>query len=166
MTADRLSVGDRLPALTLSGDDRAPVRLRDPARGSPVILLPPDSPAEAFVSYAESLAAAGDRLRDWYGRPLLVIGEGDGSPLRPPHLPVLADREGALRFRCGAGGEIGALVVADRWGQIYLLAATDRADELPTIDALEEWVKYLATQCPECGVIDEPGHGEWTVRAE
>jgi hypothetical protein len=28
-------------------------------------------------------------------------------------------------------------------------------------EEIEEWMKFLATQCPECGVIDEPGHGEW-----
>jgi len=166
VSAARLSVGGRLPALTLPDEDGSPVRLRDPARGAPVILLLPDHPAKGFAGYAESLAAARERLRAWYGRPLLVTGAGGGSPLRRPHLPVLNDREGSLRSRSGAGGKAGALVVADRWGQIYLLTATEQAGDLPAIDALEEWVKYLATQCPECGVIDEPGHGEWTVAAE
>ncbi len=47
------------------------------------------------------------------------------------------------------------LLIVDRYSQVY--AAQEAADvaDLPDADALEEWFRFLATACPECGVIDD-----------
>jgi hypothetical protein len=42
------------------------------------------------------------------------------------------------------------VVVADRWGEIYFIQATDRADSLPTAGDLIEWLRFVQVQCPEC----------------
>lgn len=34
--------------------------------------------------------------------------------------------------------------------------------ELEPVERLESELAAIATQCPECGVPDEPGHGEWS----
>jgi hypothetical protein len=42
------------------------------------------------------------------------------------------------------------VVVADRWGEIHFIQAADRADALPAIDELLEWLRFVQIQCPEC----------------
>jgi hypothetical protein len=54
------------------------------------------------------------------------------------------------------------VVIVDRYGQVYDVTSTGHADSLPTAASLEEWFKFLATACPECGVIDDPRPREWT----
>jgi hypothetical protein len=52
------------------------------------------------------------------------------------------------------------VLVVDRYGQVY--EAFDGAEsDLPDAAALEEWFRFLATACPECGVIDDPIGRGW-----
>ena len=49
----------------------------------------------------------------------------------------------------------------ERWMQWFKSAVERRARDprgrlLAIFDALEEWFRFLATACPECGVIDDP----------
>ena len=46
--------------------------------------------------------------------------------------------------------------VAATLRQVYALTDADAADDLPDADALADWFRFLATACPECGVIDDP----------
>lgn len=48
------------------------------------------------------------------------------------------------------------LLVVDRYGQVYATHDGRDTAELPDADALEQWFRFLATACPECGVIDDP----------
>ncbi len=54
------------------------------------------------------------------------------------------------------------VVVVDRYGQVYDAVDTPDADSLPDARALEEWFRFLATACPECGVLDDPVGRGWT----
>ena len=59
-------------------------------------------------------------------------------------------------------GEVKHLVaIVDRYGQLYEKSSARDAESLPDTDALEEWFKFLATACPECGVIDDPRDRAW-----
>jgi hypothetical protein len=60
------------------------------------------------------------------------------------------------------GGYEHRVVILDRYGQVYDVTSAEDAVWLPTAAALEEWFKFLATACPECGVIDDPRPREWT----
>ena len=159
--------GQRLPSLTLPAvPDGRPVALRDPARGAPVVaILRPDGDAAALL---ERLARAAERLELWAGRPLTIVassleeatalvGRVEGVPF-----PVLADVDGAALRRMNVPRGRTALIIADRWGVVYHSVEAETAADLPEEDEVVEWVRYLATQCPECGVPDDPGHGEWT----
>ena len=42
------------------------------------------------------------------------------------------------------------VVVADRWGEIYLVARAGSVAELPPVAELLEWLRYVQMQCPEC----------------
>lgn len=43
----------------------------------------------------------------------------------------------------------GALV-ADRWGEIACVAGADSPAELPSLDALRQWLHYVQMRCAEC----------------
>jgi hypothetical protein len=47
------------------------------------------------------------------------------------------------------------LLIVDRYSQVYAVHEGRDASDLPDADALEEWFRFLATACPECGVIDD-----------
>jgi hypothetical protein len=42
------------------------------------------------------------------------------------------------------------VVVADRWGEIKLVAGATSVAELPSADELVEWVRFVQCACPEC----------------
>jgi len=170
-----LDVGDRLPNLDLAapGDARPSLPLRSPPKGAPVLLLPPLSGnGDGASSYARDFAASVAAFRLWYGRPLLVvpsaeratalIGDGDGNggagagESGADGLQVAVDPDGELRRRLGLDDASWGVFVADRWGILYHVARSPETDALLGVGEIEEWLRYLATQCPECGVIDEP----------
>ena len=49
-----------------------------------------------------------------------------------------------------AGIQSPAVVIADRWGEIYYVTHTARAADLPSPDDILEWLEYVQNQCPEC----------------
>ncbi|MGH2444467.1 MAG: hypothetical protein ACRDGD_00280 [Candidatus Limnocylindria bacterium] len=86
-----------------------------------------------------------------------------GSGLTDAYLRALESRtddfaawDGHIEVAEADGARTHRLLIVDRYGQVY--AVTDAADvaDLPDADALEEWFRFLATACPECGVIDDP----------
>jgi len=54
------------------------------------------------------------------------------------------------------------LTIIDRYGQVYAVTDAIDAGDLPDADALEDWFRFLATACPECGVLDDPIGRGWT----
>jgi hypothetical protein len=163
----RLGVGDLLPALSLpTASAERVVNLRESSRDSWVILFLPRS-AERAHGYVRTLVDAAASILVWDARLVLVVA-GDMRDARELHettggrVPVVADTDGLARAHFDSDTGLAVLVIADRYGQIYSLHI-DACDALLAPAEIEEWVKFLATQCPECGVIDEPGHGEWAV---
>jgi hypothetical protein len=87
-----------------------------------------------LASYLRSLNARSEEFGAWDGRVVTLASDGG------------ADHR---------------LVIVDRYGQVYdAVGATDAAS-LPDARALEEWFRFLATACPECGVLDDPRPREW-----
>ena len=86
-------------------------------------------------AYARELEAHGDDFAAWDGR--IAWLEADGNPEH-------------------------RVVIVDRYGQVYDVTAASHAADLPSSKALEEWFRFLATACPECGVIDDPLPRDWT----
>lgn len=96
------------------------------------LLLPGAGPIDG---YRASLEAAAERLAAWDGRVATL----------PP--------DGSATHR---------LLVVDRYRQVYQVVDAASVDELPSAGELEEWFKFLATMCPECGVVDDPIGRGWT----
>lgn len=59
------------------------------------------------------------------------------------------------------GGRRHRLLIVDRYGQVYDVVETADASALPSAGDLREWFRFLATACPECGVIDDPLPGAY-----
>jgi hypothetical protein len=146
---------ERLPPLQLNGPAGV-VRLDAPELGAPVLLLVRDGAIERARPYIAALEERLRDLRDWGGRPLLVT-ERNIVDSRLPSAVASPEAWDAL------GVENSALVIADRWRVVYFARGTTTFADLPAADDVVDWVRYLGTQCPECGVIDEPGHGEWAI---
>lgn len=93
-------------------------------------------PGEAKIhDYVAALTERAADFRDWDGR--VVAAEPDGMPMH-------------------------RLAIIDRYGQVYSVTDADSTAELPDAAALTDWFRFLATACPECGVIDDPIGRGWT----
>ncbi len=85
--------------------------------------------------YVASLRERTADFHDWDGR--FVAAEPDGRPMH-------------------------RLAIIDRYGQVYSVTDADATGELPDAATLTDWFRFLATACPECGVIDDPIGRGWT----
>ncbi|MGH7445992.1 MAG: hypothetical protein ACRELT_00430 [Longimicrobiales bacterium] len=151
---DRKISTERLPRLELTGP-AGTVRLHAPQLGAPVLLLVRDASLERARAWMMALEQNASELRVWGGRPLLITEHVAKSAVPT----VVAGDE----VWSDLGIRDSALIIADRWGVVYFLQETTTFDDLPPVDEVIEWVRYLSMQCPECGVIDEPGYGEWAL---
>jgi hypothetical protein len=90
------------------------------------ILQPGSSPID---DYRSALLARAEDFAGWDGR--LLFADADD---RPDH----------------------RLLVVDRYRQVYAVHDALDPGDLPDAAALLEWFRFLATACPECGVLDDP----------
>jgi hypothetical protein len=140
----------RLPDRALG--DRAggtPVPLRQARHGTVLVLLGGTLTA-ADAEFVRALAAHRAALAAWDGRLLLVVASA-GAPTAAtlddlqPALPVLVDVDGAV----AAAAEVTApaLVITDQYGEAYVRESIT-ADRLwPTIESVEQWLRFLAIRC-------------------
>jgi peroxiredoxin len=149
-----LTAGDRLPDLTLpAAPDGRPVPLRALGRVAPVVVQTHGAECAECRACLERLAGAGDAVREWDGRVVAVVPEGldaadrlrEGSRLP---FPVLADPERGLAERLGM--DDAAVLGADQWGELFLVAAAGDGHRLPDASEVVEWLRFLAVRCPEC----------------
>lgn len=99
------------------------------------------------------------RARRLEATAVLVPGSGPLEAYRSDldgHARRFAEWDGEVTMAEPDGAAAHRLLVVDRYGQVYAVHdATDAAD-LPGLDELSEWFRFLATACPECGVLDDP----------
>ncbi len=164
-----LSVGDQLPAMTLPevGSGR-PVRWRWAPTGASVVVFPHEDCTQCR-DFLVRLDDDADEIEMWGARPLVVLPQGGdtaGQLAEELSYPVLADEDSAARRACGVGAGQVVLFVADRYGSVHEAFEVGDQHAFPPVEDLVEWTKFLGTQCPECGVPDEPGLGEWGADEE
>lgn len=125
--------GEKLPRGSARALDGRDVPLRGMPRREAVAVLVRHPGCEACDAHLDDLRGSAKDFALWDGAVVTIEG---------------ADRAGHL--------------IADRYGEIYEVETADD-HRLPTADELIEWFRYLSTQCPECGVLDESGAGAWAA---
>lgn len=126
-------IGPARPASRLRAvrvGDRVPATQLGPMpsrRLAATVLLLPGSPDP--TAYRAALEESADAFAGWDGR--VRVAEPDGQPAH-------------------------RLLVVDRYRHVYAVHDATGPGSLPDVDALTEWFRFLATACPECGVLDDP----------
>jgi len=78
---------------------------------------------------------------DW---PFVVLIDGNGHAHR-------------LFNALDAGGTaVPAILIADRFGEIYAEFSSKERQGLPGIDEVLQWLFFINSQCPECGAPEWP----------
>lgn len=158
---EALAAGRLLPDLKLSpARGGPPVAVRGNGREVGVLVFVHGSGCDACRAYVRELAGARQLLGEWGARLLVVSPEPAASAARLAPEPtgtaaVAADPDGAFGARTGLAPA--AVLVADAWGELYHVAAAGPAHELPGVQEIVDWVRFVAIQCPEC----EGPEGAW-----
>lgn len=144
-----LRVGARLPALELPTPEgaAAPVWVR--GREPVAVAWLHDASCSACAAIRAAWATAPPRLAPWGGALVLVV---PALVPAPTGARLRLDPEG--RWAAAAGCPAPALAVADPWGEV--VAVWTGHDGWPDASGLEEWVRYVAVQCPECTIVEGP----------
>jgi peroxiredoxin len=160
---ESLSRTDFIPYLSLAtAPDGHPVELHASGREATVLVFIHSNQCAECKRYLTDLAALANDFAWWGGRVVVrVPGSLDQATAlqRELGLPFIVTSD--PDERASLIGDDAGVVIADRYGQVYDVNAAGPQHGFMTPAEVDEWLKFIGTQCPECGVPDEPGHGEW-----
>ena len=147
-----LTVADFLPYLDLPAPGGGTVALRHGGRHATALVVVHHAACEGCRRYVAQVAAAADDLAAWDGRVVVLVpgrlaeAAALDSGVEPARAVKVApiDASHAAALVEGAG-----VVIADRYGHVYDVTSAGEGHALPAPRELEEWLKFLATQCPE-----------------
>jgi hypothetical protein len=156
-TGVSLAMGDRLPALTRA--DRTPVWRPQYTRDSVLLAVLHGEECEPCTRYRHELARAQPDFRAWDGKLVIAVqGDHEGTAGVAEPAAARAERargterpvaEPAVARVPDRAGEPPAFIIADRFGHIYHVEAGGQAHAFPEPRQLEEWLRFIGTQCPE-----------------
>lgn len=158
-----MEVGDILPSISGLEDQRGrPLNWRDMRRNRVVLFAHPGTCASCDA-YGRRLIALHERFASWDGDVWLL---GASVAQLAEHASdertrITGDPGGRAHRRCGLLERQAAVVVADRWGQVWDIARSDDGHTLPDPADLCETMQFIAVQCPECETLDQPA-GDWS----
>ncbi len=140
----------RLPDVALpSANGRAEQRVRAGGRLSPVLVLLHPGACAGCAEFVAQLSEAAPALEEWDGRVLVITPDPPAEKEDAGGaFPLLSDPE--RRLSASLGITPPAVVVADQWGEVHLASEAGEDHDFPAVGELEQWVQYLAVQCPEC----------------
>jgi len=149
-----IQAGSILPPLDLTGGDGSRAVLIPSSQALLLVFAHP-GPCSRCASYLDEISGAVDDLRSWGTRPIGVLPDGEDPA--PGPFPVLRDEGDEGRRRLGIGADEAAVLLTDRWGEVFEVAAYGRDHDLPLPRQLIESAKIVDLTCGECNV---PGP-EW-----
>lgn len=148
-----METGDVLPTVELPTGVGA-VRWRDTNHSSLVVF--PHDGCETCGRLVDDLADRVDALETWDARAIVLDGPSGAAPDTLVHAE---DPDGRARAACDLAPHAAAVVVIDRFGQVFATwTAPDphRDHGFPIPGELVEEARFLGIQCPECEVPDVP----------
>jgi peroxiredoxin len=141
------ATGKMLASFALPARDGRMVRAWDYRQRASLVILFLVEGDDRGLGLLRDLAAATPEIRAADGAVVAITADElpAGSDLP---FPVLRDPEGAAAARQGL--TVPAVVLADRFGEIW--AAWDGAEgrPLPSADDVLGWLAFVEVQCPEC----------------
>lgn len=158
----KLRVGQVMPGFSLPSTLEKDVALRDYKQKKNVVLffyhgIWCERGVERLREFAENYEA----FRELNAEVLAISSdEPDRLAVEPAAqglpFPLLADTEGTTieryTYRDEAGFPLPSVFVADRFGALYSQSIVDDERELPGQQAILETVRFIESQCPECGI--------------
>lgn len=157
--ADQHAVGDVLPSVDLRIPGGGTVGWRD-VRHVTVAVFLHGADCPGCLAYLREVDPEG-RLAAWGGRVLAVV---DGLFVAEGMIPGsgvlrVSDPDGAARHAVGLEPGVAAVLVIDRFGQVFGRWVDDSGHRLPAASQVLEEVRFVGIQCPECEVPDVPPAG-------
>ncbi len=149
-----IQAGSILPPLDLTDGDGSRTALL-PSPQALLLVFAHPGPCSRCASYLGEVSGAVDDLRSWGTRLIGVLP--DGENVAPLSFPVLRDQGEEARRRLGIGAAEAAVILTDRWGEVFEVATYDSSHDLPLPRQLIESAKIVDLTCGECNV---PGP-EW-----
>jgi len=143
--SDLLNPPRKLPDLALpDAREGTSVRLRTSGdRSVLIVMIHPD--CSDCAAWVEKLAGQKDEIGSWKGEVRLV---DRGAAGRPHPFQRLLDSDDQLGQALGVAAP--AVVIADQWGEIHEAAEAGEEHRFLPIESAVEWIRHLATSCPEC----------------
>lgn len=97
-------------------------------------------------------------LQIWQREHLVLLSFPREDPTGPGYADSLKDRLDSsasdtrllVTHDIPQGVPSPGVVVADKWGEVYYVQGAARAADLPSAEALHEWVEHVRQECPEC----------------
>ncbi len=138
----------------LSGSVEGEENLRPQGQEAHVVFFP-HAACALCDEYVRTLGRGARALRDWDARPVVVVGSGEEARGRAlaaaaPGVTVLEEPVGVpVRARGEIPPDSAALLVADRFSDIWHGYDMGGGHAFPGLPELEDWLRFLATQCPE-----------------
>lgn len=128
------------------------------ARDASVIYFPHALPCDGCLITMRELVDAAAQLDLWAARPVFVLRDAPEALGLPASLGrfVALDPAGRARRACGLTDDGAAVVIADRFGEVWESEAVGDDHAGPTHEQVISTVRYIAVQCPECATPDSP----------
>jgi hypothetical protein len=123
-----LQRGDRVPHFTARRQDGSEVRYETQIwqqRNLLLVSIPGGRDEGGFAEYSRQLT---ERAADIAATETAIVITGAGI----------------------AGVPRPGVVMADRWGEIAFAVEAARASDLPVVDEILEWLRFVQHKCPEC----------------
>lgn len=145
----RLPAGGWIDAATGSA-----VGLRH-GRGPRVIFAADRGDCADCGAYIDRLVSYLGEIQGWGGRAAIVVSDAARAERLVGSVP--AGVQVMIETDEGSGVKPPALLIADEWGEVHFIAEAVADHALPDAQEIVEWVRFIATHCPEC----EQAEGEW-----
>lgn len=128
------------------------------ARDASVIYLPHPLPCDGCHTTMRELVDATAQLDLWAARPVFVLRDAPERLGVPATLGrfVALDPDGRTRRACGLADDDAAVMIADRFGEVWESQVVGDDHAAPTHEQIISTVRYIAIQCPECETPDSP----------
>ncbi|MFN8377713.1 MAG: TlpA disulfide reductase family protein [Anaerolineae bacterium] len=150
--------GRMMRAFTLPGLDGTPVdTFRFRGRQPLIVLFHAGAACAPCADLLQDLAANAARI-EAEGAQIVSVSVGNGVDDRAlaealaPHVLTLFDSEGkASRLQ---GFNLPALIITDRYGEIFAYWQADTDQALPDVDDVYGWLVWIEAQCATCTTIN------------